>query len=218
MRVRMRGSDAGGDRAGTPEIYFSDPDGIVIQLQDSRYCGGAGPFGSVCAAAEPASKPGLLAVRDWSHCTISVEDAKRSNAFYRDLLGLRVQAFQGPAAPLLGVGGGVHFLMFAGARGGAAPARRSGINHLCLSVDRFDPEAVIRALERSGIKPRGAAPGPPPPLVHYVSMRMEDRGGAREGTPELYFTDPDGLLIQIQDVKYCGGGGVLGDRCDEAEK
>ena len=29
----------------------------------------------------------------------------------------------------------------------------------------------------------------------------------------VYFTDPDGLLVQLQDVKYCGGGGVLGDMC-----
>jgi len=29
----------------------------------------------------------------------------------------------------------------------------------------------------------------------------------------LYFTDPDGLLIQLQDVSYCGGGGFLGNVC-----
>ena len=29
----------------------------------------------------------------------------------------------------------------------------------------------------------------------------------------VYFTDPDGLLIQLQDVKYCGGSGFLGDVC-----
>jgi hypothetical protein len=29
----------------------------------------------------------------------------------------------------------------------------------------------------------------------------------------LYFTDPDGLLVQPQDVTYCGGAGVLGDVC-----
>jgi hypothetical protein len=29
----------------------------------------------------------------------------------------------------------------------------------------------------------------------------------------VYFTDPDGLLIQVQDVRYCGGGGYLGDVC-----
>ncbi len=34
MRVRMRGPEAGGDRAGTPELYFSDPDGIEFEI----YC------------------------------------------------------------------------------------------------------------------------------------------------------------------------------------
>ena len=32
-------------------------------------------------------------------------------------------------------------------------------------------------------------------LRHYVTMRMPDRGGAPGGTAELYFTDPDGLLM-----------------------
>jgi hypothetical protein len=44
-------------------------------------------------------------------------------------------------------------------------------------------------------------------------MRMENRGGAKEGTPELYFTDPDNIRIQIQDVSYCGGSGRLGQIC-----
>jgi hypothetical protein len=82
-----------------------------------------------------------------------------------------------------------------------------------MSMDGFNPETVIKALESYGIKPRGTAQGGTGPLVHYISTRMENRGGAKEGTPELYFTDPDGLLIQLQDVKYCGGAGVLGDVC-----
>jgi len=44
-------------------------------------------------------------------------------------------------------------------------------------------------------------------------MRMEDRGGAPGGTPELYFTDPEGLLMQLQDTSYCGGSGFLGNDC-----
>jgi catechol 2,3-dioxygenase-like lactoylglutathione lyase family enzyme len=217
MRVRMRGPEAGGDRAGTPELYFSDPDGLVVQLQDPRYCGGGGPFGSVCPSPEPAPSRGLLALRDWSHCTNFVSDATRSNTFYQELFGLRVQAHQGPTAPVLGVGG-VQFLMFAGAAGGGRGAantapRPASINHLCMSMEGFNPDAVIKALESHGIKPRAGGPGAPGPLVHYVSLRMENRGGAKEGTPELYFTDPDGLLIQLQDVKYCGGGGVLGEIC-----
>ena len=39
-------------------------------------------------------------------------------------------------------------------------------------------------------------------MRYYISMRMENRGGAKEGTPELYFTDPDGILMQLQDTSY----------------
>src|SRR5262249_23850413 len=174
---------------------------------------------SVCAAPQPAAKKGLLAVRDLSHFTINVADAQRSNAFYQDLFGLRVQAHQGPA-PLLGVGsGGIQFLMFTGgagaARGGAnaAPPRPARIDHVCMNLEGFDPDKILGTLESYGITPRGNAPGPAAPLKSYVSMRMENRGGAPGGTPELYFTDPDGIPIQLQDVRYCGGGGSLGDVC-----
>lgn len=217
MRVRVRGPEAGGAREGTPELYFSDHDAIVIQLQDPRYCGGGGPLGNVCPAPDPSPKRGLLVLRDWSHCTIFGSDRTRSNRFYQDLFGLRIQAYQGPTAPVLGVGG-VQFLMFAGGGGpgggvanAASPA--GSINHFCMSIDSFNPDRVIKALESYGIKPRATGQGTPGPLVHYISMRMENRGGAKEGTPELYFTDPDGLLIQLQDVKYCGGAGALGDVC-----
>jgi len=216
MRVRIRGPEAGGAKDGTPELYFSDPDGIVFQLQDSRYCGGAGPLGDVCSTAEPSPKKGLLSLRGWSHCTMFVPDASRSNKFYQDLFGLRVQAYQGPAAPLLSAGKGGEFVMFAGGggpRGGNSSTPRGAINHLCMSVEDFNPETVIKALENYGIKPRPAGQGAPGPLVHYISLRTENRGGAKQGTPELYFTDPDGLLIQLQDTKYCGGAGILGDVC-----
>ena len=217
VRVRVRGPEAGGAKEGTPELSFGDPDGIVIQLQDPRYCGGAGALGNVCPAPEASPKKGLLALRDWSHCTNFVSDGARSNKFYQDLFGFDIQAYQGPGAPVMGVGPGVQFLMFAGGGGGRGDAKAAprppSINHLCMSMDNFRPDAVIKALESYGIKPRGNAQGTPGPLVHYISMRMENRGGAKEGTPELYFTDPDGLLIQLQDVKYCGGGGVLGDVC-----
>jgi len=63
------------------------------------------------------------------------------------------------------------------------------------------------------VKPRGDSRGPVGPLKSYVTLRMEDRGGARGGTPELYFTDPDGILLQLQDLSYCGGAGYLGEEC-----
>jgi len=215
MRVRMRGPEAGGGKEGTPEFYFRDPDGIVIQLQDPRYCGGAGPLGNICLRPEPSPKRGLITLRNWSHCTSSGSDRARSNKFYQELFGFRIQAYQGPGNPVFGFGNAGQFLAFGagGGQGAAGAAPPGAINHFCMTMDNFNPEKVIKTLESYGIKPRGSAQGAPGPLVHYISMRMEDRGGATAGTPELYFTDPDGLLIQLQDTTYCGGAGVLGNVC-----
>jgi catechol 2,3-dioxygenase-like lactoylglutathione lyase family enzyme len=217
VRVSLRGADSGGAKEGTPELYLGDPDGLVIQLQDTTYCGGGGGLGSACVADPAPPKKGLLAVKDLSHFTINVSDASRSNAFYQDLFGLPIRSRQG-AALGLGVGPGVMFVMFAGGGGGrrgggnAAP-RPASINHVCMNMEHFNPDDVLKTLAGYGISPRGDTPGPAGPLKSYVSLRMENRGGAPGGTPELYFTDPDGLLIQLQDVSYCGGAGYLGDVC-----
>jgi len=215
VRVRVRGPEAGGAKDGTPEIYVGDADGIVVQLQDPKYCGGGGALGDICGAPEASPSKGLLAVRDLSHFTVFATDAARSNKFYQDVFGAGIRSYQGPTAPTLAIGSTVEFLMFTGGgapRGNAAP-RPASINHVCLNMDAFNPDQVIKMLETYGIKPRESATGPVGPMRHYISMRMENRGGAKEGTPELYFTDPDGLLIQLQDVSYCGGSGVLGDKC-----
>jgi len=219
IRVRMRGPENGGAKEGTPELYLGDPDGIQCQLQDVTYCGGGGVKGNVCGAPERSPKPGLLAVKDLSHFTIFSTDAQRSNKFYQDVFGFSIRSYQGPTAPTLAVGPTVQFLMFTGggapARGGAAaaPPRPASINHVCMNMDGFDPDKILKTLESYGITPRGTTAGPVGPMKSYVSMRMENRGGAPAGTPELYFTDPDGILIQLQDTKYCGGGGYLGDVC-----
>jgi catechol 2,3-dioxygenase-like lactoylglutathione lyase family enzyme len=217
VRVRMRGPDAGGAAEGTPEMYVGDPAGIVIQLQHTKYGGGAGVLGDVLKL-EPSPSKGLIALEDYSHFTIFEPDAPRSNKFFQDLFGMGYRSYQGPNAPTLAIGPSVEFMMIAGVGGGGragappAPPRPPSINHVSFTMKNFNVEAVQKALESVGIKPR-AGNGPAGPMQHYISMRMEDRGGAKEGTPELYFTDPDGILIQIQDASYCGGGGYLGNVC-----
>ena len=201
MRVRVT---AHGRRGNIPEIVVGDPAGINFQLQDPSYCGGDGALGNRCVPF-PSPTKGVLELRDMSHFTI----AAASSQFYADVFGLPVQAMQA-TTPAYGVGPGVHFLMFTGgARGGAAAT--AAIDHACMSIDNFDPDKVTKALTDFGLKPGARSDGP---LVTYISLRMENRGGAPgTGTPELYFTDPDGLVIQLQDTKYCGGGGYLGDVC-----
>jgi len=210
--IRTRGPDAGGANEGTPELYFGDPDGINVQLQDVSYCGGAGVLGNVCKPPEPPPTKGLLTVEDLSHFTLDVSDGPRSVAFYQNAFGMPVQARQG-ANLALGIGSHRQFVFLNGSRANGGPQRTPGINHGCFTMRGFNPDKVMNSLADFGVKPRGSSAGPVGPLESYITMRMEDRGGAKGGTPELYFTDPDGILMQIQDTTYCGGSGYLGEIC-----
>ena len=202
-------------RDGAQRIMAGDPDGIVFQLQDPSYCGGTGTLGNTCPSPDASPKKGLIALKGYSHVTVFSTDAPRSTAFYRELFGAGIRSFQGPTAPTVAIGSGVEFAMFTGGGGGraGAPPRPAAINHFSFNMEKFDPDQVIKTLESYGIKPREGQTGPVGPMRHYISMRMDNRGGAKEGTPELYFTDPDGILVQIQDTSYCGGAGALGNVC-----
>lgn len=227
--VRTRKSDEGGSPDGsTRDLFVADPSGLIFQLHDVSYCGGSGALGNTCPMPEPSPKPGLMAVKDTSHFTIAASDPM-TVPMYMELFGLKPMVYQA-AAPAWQIGTGVHFLMFIGGggptrgggpagpppgagRGGAAagPARPAAIDHACVAIDNFDSAAVTKLLVSYGLKQQEGQGRTP--LVTYISLRMPNRGGAEGGTPELYFTDPDGLAIQIQDVKYCGGGGLLGELC-----
>jgi catechol 2,3-dioxygenase-like lactoylglutathione lyase family enzyme len=240
--VRTRRPNEGGSPDGsTRDLFVADPSGVVFQLHDIGYCGGSGALGNMCSTTEPSPKPGIIALKDTSHFTIAASDPM-TVPMYLDLFGFEPMVYQA-ATPAWQVGSGVHFLMFIGGGGptraggpgappaagragagvapgapeggrgpaGGGPARAAGIDHACVAMDNFDPAVVTKLLVSYGLKQQegqGRAP-----LVTYISLRMPNRGGAEGGTPELYFTDPDGLAIQIQDVKYCGGGGFLGDAC-----
>ena len=211
-RVRLRGPDLGGAEPGTPELYVADPDGIVVQLQDTDYCGGSDPLGASCSAVEPSPVEGIIALQDLNHVTISVSDRDRSTSFYQDVFGMPVQAYQG-VTPALGVGPGTQFVtVVEGAATGSTPGV-AGIAHVCMTMERFDPDEVTDLLTEFGIEQVGVPTGPAGPIRTWVKVRPESLGGAPIGTPELYFTDPDGIFLQLQDVSYCGGAGYLGDIC-----
>jgi catechol 2,3-dioxygenase-like lactoylglutathione lyase family enzyme len=200
--VRMRGD--------TAERYFADARGLIVQLSDPSYCGGTGALGNECAATQAAPE-GLLRLDDINHFTVFVSDGTEANHFYQQTFGLSVQSYQGPQSPVTGIGDGRQFVMYAGGgRGG--PPTPANIHHGCLNMHDFDVDRVLSTLTDYGLAPRSDARGVGP-LMHYVSLRMPERGGAEGGTPELYFTDPDGILLQLQDVSYCGGGGYFGNEC-----
>jgi catechol 2,3-dioxygenase-like lactoylglutathione lyase family enzyme len=178
--VRMRGEANGGAKEGTPEFYVNDPDGIRLQIQDVRYCGGPGVFGEGCPSRPPLKS--VLAVRDFRSFTLSVSDQERSLAFYQSLFGMAIKGRDG-TVPMLGVGSGPQRLVIDGSGAAGATPR---IAHPCLVIDGFDPDKVQKALSTFGVKPRGDAAGTPGPLVSWARMR------------NLFFTDPDGIVIQLQ--------------------
>jgi catechol 2,3-dioxygenase-like lactoylglutathione lyase family enzyme len=221
VRVSRRGPENGGAADGTPELFLGDPDDFVLQIQDVSYAGGAGPLGNV-VKVEDSPKKGLIALSDMSHFTIGASDANRTQTFYQEVFGTPVRSRQA-TTPAMGIGPGVMFLMFIGGGGGrgargrgadaapaAPPGPRASVNHVSMNMENFKPDEVMQTLATFGIKEGATNAGP---LSSYITRRMPDRGGAEGGTPELYFRDPDGLLLQLQDVKYCGGGGFLGDVC-----
>ena len=211
--VSMRGVDRGGSPEGTPEFYFTDPNGIRVQIQHAEYCGGSGYFGNVCQRTpEPAPTKGLITLQDYNHITLGVVDQQRSRAFYRGVFGAPTQASQGGSESLK-VGTGGQFLAVGTTTANGGTPRTPNIAHVCFTVEGFDLDKIRRTLTEFGLKPGNRADGPVPPRTHYVSMRMPDRGGAPGGTPELYLTDPDGIVLQIQDASYCGGAGYLGNVC-----
>lgn len=190
-------------------VFLADREGLVMQLCAPTYCGAPD---SACGPLEAASNAGLLRLREINHFTNFMSHAPAANQFYMDLFGLRYQSYQGPTMPTIGVGDGRQFLMFVGGAQDGAPRNPARIDHVSLSVDDFDVERILAKLTAFGLSARQDS-AVTPPLSHWISLRMPNRGGAVDGTPELYFSDPDGLHIQLQHVSYCGGGGYLGDEC-----
>jgi catechol 2,3-dioxygenase-like lactoylglutathione lyase family enzyme len=211
--LRHRREDLGGSADGTAELHFTDPDGIVSQVQDAAYCGGAGPLGSACLdAPEPSPRKGRLELQDYNHVTLGVVDQRRTREFYRGIFGMPTQAMQGDSGSLK-IGSGPQFLAIGTTTANGGTPGKPNIAHVCFTIENFDLGRVRKALSDYGLKAVDRAAGPAAPLAHYVSLRMPDRGGAPGGTPELYFTDPDGLVLQLQDTSYCGGAGYLGKVC-----
>jgi catechol 2,3-dioxygenase-like lactoylglutathione lyase family enzyme len=181
------------------ELKFNDSDNTIVQIQDVSYCGGSGALGNRCSSKPAPAFPGPppIAVRTLNHFTIIVANVERAVAFYQRVFGMRMQYYQGTEAdwskkviPVIGFGSGPQFLAF------AAGKDAGRIDHFCLGVDKFDSADMVKRLAAHGVKAG-------------VRMRADSNPPSEEHT----FRDPDNILVQLQDVSYCGGEGRLGERC-----
>ena len=161
----------------------------------------------VVARSAPAAAPAAQAnaepipVTTLNHVTLTVSDVQRSVEFYQRVLGLPLVTTQGTerdwsaaAVPVLGIGDGPQFIAFGQ---GSTPS----INHYCLGMEGFDAAVVVDRL-----------------AAHGITARVRMRADSDPPAEELMFNDPDGIAVQIQDVSYCGGSGVLGDLCDPDDR
>jgi catechol 2,3-dioxygenase-like lactoylglutathione lyase family enzyme len=202
-------------RGDTPELFVPDPNGIKIQLQHVTYGYGSGPKGDVFAPAPVAAAKAAFQLRSINHVTLTIANGAREKEFYQTVFGLPIRAMQGDGVTLA-IGEGTDGIVFNAAADN--PNAVSGINHACFTIENFDAERAMAILIDNGLEPiESGIPALIKPLTCRVRWRQRANNGGGPtsplGTPELYFTDPDNIRIQIQDVSYCGGSGRLGQIC-----
>lgn len=123
------------------------------------------------------------------HVVFRVRDLEASIAFYETVLGCQV-ARRRPDLGLVHIRAGASMVDLVaidgklGRAGGAGPATEGrNVDHLCLRVEPFDEHAIVQHLGACGVEPRGAASA---------------NFGAEGDGLSLYFSDPDGNVIELK--------------------
>jgi catechol 2,3-dioxygenase-like lactoylglutathione lyase family enzyme len=112
--------------------------------------------------------------------SLAVTDVEKSADFYSKLLGLKVVSRPGNGGINLGLG-----TSFFGLYKLANPGT---VNHFCIGVDDFDPDAIAARLTARGLRAR-------------VDRNPASR---TSGGDQLYFTDPDNTNVQLGANGYQG--------------
>jgi glyoxylase I family protein len=128
-------------------------------------------------------------IRHIDHLVLRVRDIERSIGFYRQALGCEV-ARRRDDLGLVHLRAGTSMIDLVsidgplGRKGGAAAGEQGrNLDHLCLRIDVFDETAL-----RSHLLPFGLDAG----------QRAASRFGAEGEGPSVYFSDPDGNVIELK--------------------
>ncbi len=134
-------------------------------------------------------EPVPFALQRLDHVVLRARDSARLIAFYRDVLGCRLER---QVAPLgltqLRAGEALIDIVDAdgelGRAGGAAPAAGAGHNldHVCLRVEPFQPDVITRHLARHGV----------------TTSDVRRVYGAEGYGPSLYLDDPEGNTLELK--------------------
>ena len=133
-----------------------------------------------------------IKVQSLNHVAFRASDVQRTADWYQTFFGMPVQFRQdvpGGRVALLRVGPGPEFIALYPANGA-----KPGFKHMGFGVSNFDRASIDQAL-----------------TAHNVKAEWSVRSAEGGDVEELVIRDPDNLVIQIQDARYSGGGGRLGD-------
>ena len=130
----------------------------------------------------------MIRIREIDHLVLRVTDARRMIAFYRDVLGCAVERSRDDIG-LYQLRAGRSLIDIVpvsgelGAMGGAAPGTEGrNLDHFCLRVDPFEPEAITAHLRQHDVEP-----GP-----------VVSRYGAEGEGPSIYLNDPEGNRVELK--------------------
>jgi catechol 2,3-dioxygenase-like lactoylglutathione lyase family enzyme len=148
------------------DLYFTDPDGTRTQLSAEN---------SWNTLVPNTAEPEALAVQGdaifrptgMDHILLNVSDPEKSAAFYEKIFGPVSQRNNNRIWFQLGKSR-VGLLK-------TPEGARPGVNHYCVSAERFDYAEAVKKLEQAGAK-----------------VEAPEVAGAPE------FRDPDGFLVQVQ--------------------
>lgn len=141
------------------------------------------------------SAPGFRPVAI-DHLVLRIVDLERMQRFYCEALGCTVEKRQdGIGLVQLRAGSALIDLVPVhgplGRAGGAAPGTEGrNLDHFCLRVTPFEPEAIRAHLAALG----------------HPAGDVEQRYGAEGEGPSLYVADPEGNVVEIKGTKGEAGG------------
>ena len=133
-------------------------------------------------------KANPINIRGIDHIVLRVKDAQKVTAFYRDLLGCRLEKLQEDLGLIqLRAGDSLIDLVEIdgplGRKGGAAPGDEGrNLDHVCLRLQPFDRDAIMAYLRACGLTPEDWA-------IRY---------GAEGSGPSIYIPDPEGNIVELK--------------------
>lgn len=119
--------------------------------------------------------------RSMNHVSLSVSNVQRSADFYNQVLGMEI--ISRPANGGLNMGLGTESFL-----GLYELGNPGGMHHLCIGVDNYNADVLAEKLQGHGID----------------ANVNRDPANRTSGGDQLYFTDPDGILVQLAQHGYLG--------------